>query len=220
MNRLQVVNTVLEKLREGTVASTTENPYATMILQFVKETYDEIAKQAEWTWLRQQVTLTGAQLNAGYTYASKDQPNPNVIDLWDANLKYRIKKADSLKVAQFMAQVNPQVTGPAYMWYVAPYSLTVTDPTLKVWPRVPDTNVFTLTLEVMQDVRGDAVTDTTELNCPGFLLVLGAYEKALMERDGDTAQQQKAASAYTMAVASQVSMDNTLDRTATDWVPE
>lgn len=220
MNRLQVVNTVLEKLREGPVASTSENPYATMILQMVKETYEEVAKAAEWTWLRQQFTLTGAQLNAGYAYATKDQPNPNVIDLWDANLKYRIKKADSLKVAQFMAQVNPATMGPAYHWYVAPYSALVTDPTLKVWPKVPDANVFTLTVEVMQDVRGPSVTDTTELNCPGFLLVLGAYEKALMERDGDTPQQAKAASAYSMAVQSQVSMDNTLDRTATDWVPE
>lgn len=220
MNKLQIVNEVLTKLREPTVATTAENPYSALILQFVKETYDEVAKAAEWTWLRRPVTLTGTVINAqSNLFGSISQGMPNIISVYDNTLKYEVLKADNRKKAELRALAYPAVTGPAQFWY-QDFDKTTGNLKLVVYPVVPSTNSFVVVSEVLQLVGDVSVADATEIICPGYLLVLGAFEKALLERDGDTAQYQRALSAYTMATASQASMDNAQDMQSTDWVPE
>ena len=222
MNRLQAVNEVLTKLREPPVASSAENSYSSMIVQFIQESYNEIVKAAEWTWLRGPSYTTGLSINSAIvSYGTLDQPMGNILTVYDRDTKYFIPKAKDTKytATRWREDTSLSLTGTPLVWFQEYDSTGALR--LRVWPRPKDTVSYLVTLENLQDIGSPlGWSDLTAIQCPGYLLVLGAFEKALLERDGDTPQYQRALSAYTMAISSQASMDNAMDSLSTDWVPE
>ena len=55
--QLDIVNNLLVRLRESTVAATTDNSYATLLAAIVADAYEEVQEEWNWSWLDQEAFM-------------------------------------------------------------------------------------------------------------------------------------------------------------------
>lgn len=200
MTYLQLINSVLRRLREDEVATVSQSNYAKLIGDFVNETKREVEDAWNWVQLRDTIQVTTVASTFRYT-------------LTDAGNRYRILQVLNdtedmeLRVAPYKwmnAQLTgtPQESAPLYFDINGSSS---GDPNTDMYP-VPD-KAYTINYNMIIP-QADFTADADELTVPSWPVILGAYAKALSERgeDGGT-QFAEAASMYQMALSDAIAID-------------
>ena len=200
MTYLQLVNSVLRRLREDEVATVDQSSYAKLIGDFVNEAKREVEDAWNWVQLRSTIQVTTVAGTFRYT-------------LTGSGNRYRVLQVinDTDDVEMRLAQykwMNKQLTGTpqqAQPLYYDFNGATSGDVNTDMYP-VPDAAyVVNYNMVIPQD---DLSADGDELTVPSWPVILGAYAKALSERgeDGGTAFAETVRM-YNMAVSDAIAID-------------
>ena len=95
MTYLQMVNNLLRRLRERTVAATSETDYATLLGILINDAKREVENSWDWSSLR--TTIDVATVASTHTYSLNDSLNRvTVLDIWNNTEDYYLEqRADS-----------------------------------------------------------------------------------------------------------------------------
>ncbi len=179
MTYLELVNNVLKRLRERTVATIDETTYSTLISVLINDAKSEIENAWNWSALRQTLTLTTTsgvfnyELNGtGNNFSVMDVVN----DSGDFFMEYRTQHDFN----QFYLNQTPASGNPRYYNFngVSADGDTLVD----VYPK-PNT-IYTIYFNIIQRT-GDLSAGTDKLTVPSLPVLLLAYAKAIEERGED-----------------------------------
>lgn len=215
MTLLEIVNTVLVKLRLPEVASTSENAHAALVTQFVNEARREVEDAWQWMALRSTVSVDTVADTSQYILTNVGNSRFKILDV--------INDTDDI----FLRNINGREMTKKFLFGDVPTGSptdfafngfdTNGDPIVDVYP-VPD-GVYTIRFNLVIP-QNDSTSGSTKILVPGHIVVLGAYLKALAERGEDgSSGYDTAATQYAGALASAISQESALLPDETDWTP-
>jgi len=214
LNRLQIINQVLRKLREDEVSVVADDTYATMLADFLNDVKREVEDAWDWTQLRQIITVTTAASTSQYS-------------LTGFGKRGRIKQAYNDTDDNFMMQVHQQYIN--YQNYLStnnindsPHNYRIRgvdasgDMQIDVYP-TPDA-VESLRFDCVVP-QADLSDDTTELTVPDYPVMLGLYARAVSERGEDGGiGYNEADMAYKTALSDAIAQDGGRAKEDLMWV--
>ena len=194
MTYLELVNSVLIRLREREVSAVTENSYAKLIGQFVNEAKRNVEDSFNWNALRKTLTATtqadvfNYELNtAGARFRVLDVVN-------DSSNWFMEQKSSGWFNNAFLNATGAVETGePQY--YTFNGVSADGDTQVDIYP-IPD-GVYTIRFNIV-DPQNALVNNSDTLLIPSEPVVLGAYARAVAERgeDGGIAAQEASVFAF------------------------
>lgn len=191
MNYLQLVNSVLRRLREPTVSSVDQNTYSALVGEFVNDA--KRFTEDAWDWAALRSTLTATTTNGTFNYAlTGGGQRIKVLRATNDTSNWFLRYQTADWMTNKFLNGDPAVGSPYY------YTFNGTDGNgdvlVDVYP-VPDA-AYTIRFDVVQ--RSERFTeDTQELEIPDDPVIQYAYAYALRER-GETGGQ-SAAEQYLVA---------------------
>lgn len=212
MTYLEIVNKVLQRLREDTVNTVNSSPYSLLVGDFVNETIREVEDAHDWNSLKVTVSLPTESGTFRYSLTGANQRS-KILSVYDGGRQVA------------MYRMNPSVMTKKYMTEdvttgnATHYSQNGLDsagvPVVDLYP-IPD---GTQTIYVNMKIPRDIITDgTTEIDLPNHCLILGAYAKAIQERGEDLGVNlQMALRSYEVALADAIAIDTHQNREEYDW---
>jgi len=179
MTYLQLVNSVLRRLREDEVATVDQNSYSRLVGEFVNEAKETVENSWDWTGLR--TTLIVPTVKSTYLYTIPDSQNKikvlNIIN--DTGNVFMARRGSSWMRNLFLNQ-DPPESSPQY------YNLKTLDANgdnvFEVYP-IPD-GVYDLNFSIVKR-EGYFTEDTDKLKVPTQPVLLLATALAARER-GET----------------------------------
>lgn len=215
MTLLEIVNTVLVKLRLPQVTTTSENPHAALVTQLVNEARREV--EDAWLWMALRSTITVTTVNGASQYILTNVGNSRfkVMEVINDTSDYVMKNVSSREMtSKFLFGEVPTDSPTHYAFNGFDGN---GDPIVDLYP-VPD-GVYDIRFNLVIP-QNDTTSGTTQIKVPGHIVVLGAYMKALAERGEDASSgYEVAATNYAGALASAVSQEEALMPSETDWRP-
>jgi hypothetical protein len=179
MTYLELVNDVLIRLRETTVATVTETSYSTLIGKFVNDAKRQIEDAFTWNVLGTTITVTTASSTASYALTGAGQKF-QVMDVINTTSNVgltNISFVDMNRKLNFTPLVNSIPTEFAFDGVNASY-----DTKVNLYP-IPD-GVYTIKFALTVP-QATLVSDSTVVLVPDVLVVQNAYSRALIERGED-----------------------------------
>jgi hypothetical protein len=179
MTYLEIVNSVLRRLRETEVSSVNDNAYAKMIAEFVNDAKRQVENTHDWNALTETLTAVTSIGTFSYGLTGAGQ-RFKVIDVLNDSTNTVVNLAHTNWLnQQFLA--NPAERGaPSY------YNFNGVDENgdtrIDFYP-VPD-SVYTIRINLILP-QDDLVNNTDKLLIPSEPVVFLAYAKALAERGED-----------------------------------
>ena len=201
MTYLQIVNSVLRRLREDEVASVSENNYSKLIGDFVNEAKREVEDAWNWNQLRTTIQVTCTPSTWRYTLTGAGNRHRIMQVVNDTNNHEMHKASYTWMNLQFTGD-NPSEGSPIY-WDIN--GNTSGDPDVDLYP-IPNTaDVINFNMVIPQD---DLSSDSDTLTVSQWPVILGAFAKAVSERgeDGST-QFAEAMGNYQHALSDAISLD-------------
>lgn len=212
MTYLQLVNSVLTRLREDTVTGVSQNAYSRLIGEFVNDAKREVEDAHNWNALR--TTLTATTSDGVFSHA-----------LVDSTDRFRLLNAINDTDDFFMEQRSPSwfddqlltkdvVKGsPRYFTFNGVDSNG--DTAVDIYP-VPD-KAYTLRFNMVRP-QATLDDDATTLLVPNQPVILGAYARALIERgeDGGLAANE-AAVIYQSSLSDHIAIEANRYPSELDW---
>jgi len=179
MTYLQLVNSVLRRLREDEVATVEQNSYSRLIGELVNEAKETVENSWDWTGLR--TTVVVPTVKSTYLYTIVDSQNKikvlNVVN--DTGNVFMSRRGSSWMRNLFLNQ-DPPESSPQY------FNLKTLDANgdnvFEVYP-IPD-GVYDLNFSIVKR-EGYFVNDTDKLKVPTQPVLLLATALAARER-GET----------------------------------
>ena len=179
MTYLEIVNSVLRKLREDTVATVSENALSQLIGSLVNITKTEVENSWKWNALR--YTTIVNTVNGTFRYVlSGSGSSPLILDVWNDTDDWRIRKANAHYLNSLFVQDNVQ-TGSPTLYGVNGVS-TDGDLQIDLHP-IPD-GVYSLDFNMVLN-QADLSADNDVLLVPSNVVDLGAWALAISERGED-----------------------------------
>ena len=179
MTYLELVNDVLVRLRETTVATVTETPYSTLIGKFVNDAKRQIEDAFAWNVLGTTITVTTASSTASYALTGAGQKF-QVMDVINTTSNVgltNISFVDMNRKLNFTPLVNSIPTEFAFDGVNASY-----DTKVNLFP-IPD-GVYTIKFALTVP-QATLASDATVVLVSDVLVVQNAYSRALIERGED-----------------------------------
>ena len=179
MTYLQVVNSVLRRLREDQVSTVDQTSYSLLIGEFVNEAKESVEDAWDWTGLR--TTIVVPTVASTYTYTIVDSQNKiKILDVInDTANTFMVSRGNSWMRNLFLNNNAPE-SQPQY------YNLKSLDDNgdnvFEVYP-IPD-KVYNLNFSVVKR-QGYLLEDTDKLKVPTNPVILLATALAARER-GET----------------------------------
>ena len=177
MTYLQLINSVLRRLREDEVATVSQSNYAKLIGDFVNEAKREV--EDSWNWVQLRNTIQVSTVASTFRYT-----------LTGAGNRYRILQVLNdtenmdLRIGEYK-WMNNQLTGEpqeAAPLYYDVNGSDAGDPNTDMYP-IPD-KAYTINYNMIIP-QADFTADGDTLTVPSWPVILGAYSKALSERGED-----------------------------------
>jgi len=179
MTYLELVNDVLIRLREPTVATVTATPYSTLIGKFVNDAKRQIEDAFAWNVLGTTITVTTS--NGTYSYALTGSGQKfQVLDVLNTTSNIQMKNLDFVTMNRFQNFSTPVNGIPAYYAFDGVNGSYDTKVTLYPRPDGVYTIPFSLTVP-----QATLTLDQTVVLVPDVLVVQNAYARALVERGED-----------------------------------
>mgnify|MGYP003650512600 CR=1 FL=1 len=216
MNYLQLVNSVLRRLRESEVDTVqgvgNTNSYPRLIGDFINEAKSQVETTFDWTALRGTLTLTTTPNIFNYELNGA-QNNAKVLDVWNDTSNIELQYQTSRWFNQEFLMGTPQAGVPAY--YNFNGISTDRDLQVDIYP-IPNA-VYDLRFNLtLRNLPLDGDTDTTVL--PTRPIILLATAMAIEERGEDGGQQSiYAYAAANSALADEIAFDAARHPEDTIW---
>jgi hypothetical protein len=179
MTYLELVNDVLIRLREPTVATVTATSYSTLIGKFVNDAKRQIEDAFAWNVLGTTITVTTS--NGTYSYALTGSGQKfQVIDVLNTTSNIGMKNisfVDMNRKQNFSTPVSGIPSEYAFDGVNGSY-----DTKVNIYPRPDGVYTIPFSLSVPQ---ATLTLDQTVVLVPDVLVVQNAYARALVERGED-----------------------------------
>jgi hypothetical protein len=179
MTYLELVNDILIRLRETTVATVTETSYSTLIGKFVNDAKRQIEDAFSWNVLGQTITVTTSASTSSYALTGAGQKF-QVIDVINTTSNVgliNISYVDMNRKLNFTPLVYSLPYEFAFDGVNASY-----DTKVNLFP-IPD-GVYTIKFALTVP-QATLASDATVVLVPDVLVVQNAYSRALIERGED-----------------------------------
>ena len=183
MNYLVAVNKVLQRLRERSVTSVTDNDYSLLIGLFINDAKREVEEAWDWSALRTTLTVTTAANVFNYEL-NGTQNDINVLNVInESTTSFMQYETAGWFDSKFLYNSTSGTGAPAY--YSFNGVSTDGDTLVDLYPK-PD-GVYTLRFNIV--ARTLELEDSTDtFNIPAHPVVMLAYAKAVEERGEDNGQ--------------------------------
>jgi len=213
--RLQIVNAVLPRLRESTVATTSANIYAALVASVLNTVKAQIEAAWQWRDLRDTYTVTVTPGVTSYALTGAGQ-FAQITDAWNRTTNYKLQRGTTQGFNEKFFGVTTVQTGDVTEFCPAGLDASY-DVQIDTWPNVTSTNTLKVNLYVP---AADPSSDSTVILVPNQVLIEGMVAYLLAERgdDSGTAVQMQVAIYERMlgdAIASEISQDSS----ESDWNP-
>ena len=201
MTFLQLVNDVLARLRESSVASVTMSAYSTLIGKFVNDAKRQAEDAWNWEALHTTITVATSAGTSNYTVTGsglrqKDvrvNDSTNDATLHNVSLKWILDQQQLTTV---------QTGGPVYYAWAGNNG---TDSKVELFPTPDGTYSLKFNMYVPQAALS---ADADVLTIPSEAIVAGAYARALVERGEDGGlSSSEAYGLYKGILADQISLE-------------
>ena len=179
MTYLELVNDVLIRLREPTVATVTATSYSTLIGKFVNDAKRQIEDAFSWNILGTTITVTTSSGTYSYALTGSGQKF-QVLDVLNTSSNIRMKNVDFATMNRYQNFSTPVNGIPLYYAFDGVNGSYDTKVTL--YPR-PD-GVYTIPFSLTVPQATLSAVQTVVL-VPDVLVVQNAYSRALVERGED-----------------------------------
>lgn len=183
MTYLQLVNKVLRRLREDTVASVTDKNYSTLIGELVNQAKEEVEDAHTWLSLKTTVEVTTAGDGSTYTVSLPGTNERTKIlgdSVWDVTNQVFIPIVNWEQIDFWRSINQSDIAGT--LSYVADFGVASGLRRL-AFHQVP-TSATTLKVRV-HIPQEELSSDTTVLTVPAMPVWLRAYALAISERGED-----------------------------------
>lgn len=213
MTYLEIVNKVLRRLREPTVASVSENSYSSLIGELVNVSKREI--EDSWNWSALRTTLTATTAPDLFNYVLRGAGTRfRVIDVVNDTDNFFLQPRDSKWFETNLLMVPVQKGSPKYYNFngVTVYGDTQVD----VFP-VPDT-AYTVRFNVVMP-QDDLTTDAEVVQIPYQLLIEATLARAIAERGEDGGNQDQELR-YRNMLADLIAIEAGTRPEETTWYPK
>ena len=178
MTYLQVVNSILRRLREDTVSSVTENEYSTLIGDLVNSVKDEVETSWKWNVLRSTITVNTVQ--STYRYVLTGAGTQSIL------LDSYNDTSDARLIRRSSPWLNTIFNDSPIEGDPTDYGINGSDSSgdvqVDLYP-IPD-GVYNLDFNLVLK-QADLSADTDIPLVPSNILVLGAWALAVSERGED-----------------------------------
>lgn len=211
---LQVVNKVLTRLREPTVASVTDNDYSRLIGALVNKVKTEIEDAWRWHALRDTYSITTVPGTASYVLTGSG-PDLVVLDAWNYTTQRELRRASYQEMNEkFFGSGGSIAAGSPLMFLEAGLDSNF-DIQIDFWPK-PNA-AETIYVNVYKP-QAELAADATVPLVPIPVLVEGTVARAIMERgdDGGIAIQSQE-QLYRDLLASAIARDAGRDENEVRW---
>ena len=182
MTFLQLVNSVLRRLREEQVATINESDYSVLIGDFVNDAKRMVEDAWDWKSLRSDFTVTTVAGTPTYTLTGSGN-RLEILHVYDTTNNIELRRLDLASVDKYKNatdDVNGDVMG---------YTVSRVDANGDVVIKLHSTPDSVISLQVKAVLRpSDLENDTDSLLVPSAPVVQYAYAFALRER-GETGGQ-------------------------------
>lgn len=180
MNYLQMVNSVLRRLREQEVTTVYETPYSRLVSEFINDIKQQVEDAYEWNALVTTLTAdTEADLFSYVLVGSGDRFR--VMDVINDTSNVYMCNASATQMNGWFLNGSPQTGSPMF------YSFNGVDDNgdnlVDIYP-IPN-GEYNLRFNVFIP-QADLENDTDSPKVPYRPVVLGAYARALAERGEDS----------------------------------
>jgi hypothetical protein len=179
MTYLELVNDVLVRLRETTVATVSETSYSALIGKFVNDAKRQIEDAYAWNVLGTTITLSTTSGTYQYALTGAGQKF-QVIDVLNVTSNIGMKNIDYASMNRkqnFSTPVSGIPSEYAFDGVSTSYDTKVT-----IYPRPDGVYSIPFSLAVPQATLS---SDSTVVAVPDVLVVQNAYARALVERGED-----------------------------------
>lgn len=212
MTYLQIVNEVLARLREASVASVTTNSYSALIGKFVNDTKRQVEDAWNWDALNTAIDVTTAAGTSNYTvtgsgYRFKVDTVNDITSqgrLFNAPIAW-IKDQQQLSTVQNGAPTHYAFNG-----------VSSGDSKVELFP-TPD-GVYTVRFNLYVP-QADLSADGDVLTIPTEAVIAGAYARALVERGEDGGlSSSEAYNLFKGIMADQIAIESSRFGESSSWV--
>lgn len=213
MTLLEIVNATLVKLRQTTVATTTESTYSTLVTQFVNEARREVEDAWNWLALRSTVSVTTSPSVSQYILTGVGNSRFKVMSVInDTDDEFMTPLGSNEMTKRFLFGDVPEGSPTHYAFNGFDSN---GDPVVDLYPIPNDATIIRFNLVIPQN---DTEAGGTVIKVPGHIVKLGAYVKALAEKGEESSNAyDKANAEYVGALSSNIAQEEALLPNETDW---
>lgn len=180
MTYLDIVNKVLEKLRENTVTTVNENPYSALIGTFVNDVLHDVQNMGwDWDALRGTLTITTSESLFNYVLAGAGN-SFRVLNIFNDTTNQPMHYRPSNWFDKALLQVPITKAAPLYFTHNGVDEDG--DGQLDIFP-VPD-GVYEIRVNGVFPIA-PLVKDTDSINLYPNMIYMGALSRAISERGED-----------------------------------
>jgi hypothetical protein len=205
MTYLQLINSVLIRLRETQVSTNNETSYSTLVGLFVNDAKRQIEDAFSWNVLSSNITLTTVAATYQYSLTGSGQKF-QVLDAINSTSNTGLTNISFVEMNRFQNfAILPAATIPSMYDFDGVDASGDTKVTL--YPR-PDA-VYSLRFSLVVP-QAELAADATSVLVPDFLVVQNAYARALVERGEDGGlNSSEAYNLYKGMLADQIALEGT-----------
>lgn len=216
---LQVINRVLERLRESSVAAFNSTDYSTHLGHIVNQVKAELEEAWYWHAMRETYSVSTSNNTSNYALTSSGM-NAVVIDGWNTTTGDELGKGSVADFnAKFFGTGSSSVqTGSPRQYIPAGFDANF-DLTVDVWPIPVTGNLDTLKFSVFVPQADLAASATVPL-VPQNVLIEETIARALVERGDENAPKPAPGETFILRdlLASAIARDEgRTDPTESDW---
>jgi hypothetical protein len=179
MTYLELINDVLIRLRETTVATNGATTYSTLIGKFVNDAKRQVEDAFSWNVLGQTVTITTVSATYQYSMTGAGQKF-QVMDVINTTSNIGMKNISFVEMNRYQNLV-PTTNG-IPQFYAFDGVDASSDTKVTLYPRPDGVYNIPFSLTVPQ---ATLASDATSILVPDFLVAQNAYARALVERGED-----------------------------------
>lgn len=213
---LNIINEVLQRLREATVASNGATAYSTLIGKTVNQVKEEIEDAWYWYALRDTYSVTAVPNTTNYILTSAGM-NAVILDGWNTTTPQQLKRATNADFNLKFFGSGILQTGIVVEFLPAGFNSS-NDLAVDIWPNPSSTQALKFNVYRPQ---AELTADADIPLVPQRVLVEGTMARVLRERgeDGGTGADRQEAT-YRELLASSISREAGHDSEELLWEPE
>lgn len=180
MTYLQLVNDVLARLRESSVASVSTTSYSSLIGKFVNDAKRQVEDAWNWDALSTDITVNLSAGTSTYVVTGSGiRHKGEVINCTTASALNQLKKVPTQWIIDQQQLSTVQQGQPVYYAW---NGTNGTDSKIEVFPTPDGSYTLSVSLYVPQAALSG---DSDVLTIPSDAVIMGAYARALVERGED-----------------------------------